>query len=84
MADKVTIFYPENGEVDSCFGPVCLVCLAATEAAKTRPAPISRSRVTKISPLPKSQLRWSVMLRSDGESAAASSDPLGVASSSRD
>jgi hypothetical protein len=76
MADKITIFYPETREVDSCFGPVCLICLAAAEAAKTRPAPISNSRVTKISPVPQNQLRWSVMLRSDGESAAANSDPL--------
>jgi hypothetical protein len=40
MADKITIFYPQRRNVDSCFDCICLVCLAAAEAAKTKPAPV--------------------------------------------
>jgi hypothetical protein len=76
MADKITVFYPESRNVDSCFGPICLVCLAATEVAKTRPKRSNNPRVKKANPLHPKKLQWSVKLHFDPKFAAARSNPL--------
>jgi hypothetical protein len=76
MADKITIYFPHSRDVDSCFGPICLVCLAATEVAKTRPARTDNPRVTKASPLYPNKLQWSVSLQSDLKFASTRSNSL--------
>jgi hypothetical protein len=76
MADKITIYFPQRRNVDRCFGPICLVCLAATETAKAELGPIGNPRITNASPSYPNLQRWSVAPHSDVKFASTRSNSL--------